>query len=420
MINLFAVGTKLEDVKLLKEYSSPIVEQLADSDYRINFIGYFNSTEKLLEYFKVKTEIETSSIIINTSGGTEDLINIIVSESNSPVLILADNKRNSFASSLEAYAYLKGKHPVKIGYAETNDEKIDSAKTFCDVVTAIERINSSRFGIIGKPSDWLLTSRDINSFGEFNTSLIKIDINNLVKEVEKTPIDDAALIIKNWKSSYKNIFVDDVSLIESAKVYLALRNIASTFELDSLSIRCFDLLKYNYTACMGISLCNDNGITSGCEGDIPATFTMIIAQQISGRPVWMANPSSINKAKNEIVFAHCTVPVSLLENQKEAELTTHMESGKSTALRGPLKKSPVTILRIGSKFDKIIAAKGVIVDSDMQDVNLCRTQAVIKIEADLEKWIENALGNHQVICYGDIIPALNYFCEFTGVELVKI
>lgn len=420
MINLIVVGTRLEDFKLLENHSSSTVELLITSDCRINFCGYFNSAEKLIEYFEANTESETSSIILNSSGGTEDFINIIASECRSPILILSDNKRNSFASSLEAYAYLKGKHPIKIAYTETIDEKINSARLFCDVVEAIEKINNSRFGIIGKPSDWLLTSTNINDFGKFSTNLINLDINKLVNEVKKISVDDTIEIINDWKANYKNIFVDDESLIESAKVYLALRNITSTFKLDALSIRCFDLLTFNYTACMGISLCNDIGITSGCEGDLPTTFTMMIAQQISGQPVWMANPSSINKQKNGIVFAHCTVPVSFLENQNEAELTTHMESGKSTALRGPLRKSEVTILRIGSKFDKLIAAKGQIVDTDMKVENHCRTQAVIKIDGDVEDWIENSLGNHQVICYGDIIPELNYFCEFTGVELVKI
>lgn len=56
----------------------------------------------------------------------------------------------------------------------------------------------------------------------------------------------------------------------------------------------------------------------------------------------------------------------------------------------------------------------------MKDEHLCRTQAVIKIDGNVEKWIEQSLGNHQVICYGDILPALKYFCDFTGVELIKI
>jgi len=420
MINLFSVGTRLEEVKLLEKYSSSIVEQLVNSDERIKFIDYFNSTEKLNEYFEVKTESETSSIIINTSGGTEDFINIIVCESKSPVLILADNKRNSFASSLEAYAYLKEKYPVKIGYCETGEEKINSVKMFCDVVTSINKINCARFGIIGEPSDWLLTSKGINEFGEFGTGLVKIEIEKLIAEVEVVPEEDALNVIDKWKSIYKNILVDDKSLIESAKAYLALKNIIKEFQLDFLSVRCFDLLAYNFTACMGISFCNDDGITSGCEGDIPATFTMMIAQQLSGNPVWMANPSSINKERNEVVFAHCTVPSSFLDNQKESELTTHMESGKSTALRGPLKKSQVTILRIGSKSDKIVAVNGQIKDSNMKEEHLCRTQAVIKIDVDVEKWIEQSLGNHQVICYGDITPELKYFCDFTGVEFIEL
>lgn len=420
MVNLFSVGTRLEELKLLENYTSVTVKKLLDSNNRISFQGYFNSVESLKNYFHNVKEKETPAIILNSSGGTEDFINIIVSECKLPVLILADNKRNSFASSLESYAYLKDNYPVKIGYCETIDEKIITAEIFCDVINTINKINNSRFGLIGKPSDWLLTSKGINGFGKFDTSLLNIDIEKLINEVEVVSEENTSGLINNWKSTYKNILVDDKSLIESAKAYLALKNIIKEFQLDFLTVRCFDLLDYNFTACMGISLCNDDGITSGCEGDIPATFTMIIAQQLSRNPVWMANPSSINKERNEVVFAHCTVPSSFLDDQSESELTTHMESGKSTALRGPLKKSQVTILRIGSKFDKIVAVNGQIKDSNMKEAHLCRTQAVIKIDGDVEKWIEQSLGNHQVICYGDLLPALKYFCDFTGVELIKI
>jgi L-fucose isomerase-like protein len=147
---------------------------------------------------------------------------------------------------------------------------------------------------------------------------------------------------------------------------------------------------------------------------------MMVAQLLSGDAVWMANPSSLNKDRNEIVFAHCTVPTTFLSDVSFSGLTTHMESNKSTAIRGPLNPGEVTIMRFASTFDKVIAVRGKIVQSDMKNANLCRTQAVIKIEGDVEEWMNKTFGNHHVIVYGNLIPQLEHFCDFTDVELIKI
>lgn len=420
MINLFAVHSKIEEQNFVKKRTDKLVGKLVGTIPVLDFKGYFNQHENLQEYFQNNTNFKNATIIINTSGGTEQFIDLITRKVESPVLIIADSKRNSFASALEAYSYLQDAYTVKIFYAENDSQKINEAEKFTAVANSITFINNAHFGLIGNPSDWLLTSKDFTSFGKFQTRITKFEVDRIVNEVNRITTDDAKAIVESWTNNYDEILVENIAMIDSAKVYLAIKNLVKEKNLQVLSIRCFDLLRHNYTACMGLSRCNDEGIISGCEGDIPATFTMLIAQQLTGEPAWMANPSSINKDKNQIIFAHCTVPSKFLKNEKDAGLTTHMESGLSTAIRGELKKSVVTIFRIAKEFDKIAVVTGTIIDTDMREENLCRTQAVIEIDADINKWIDSAMGNHQVIVYGNVIHELKYFCNFSGIELLEL
>ncbi|MDZ7766538.1 MAG: hypothetical protein U5K00_19290 [Melioribacteraceae bacterium] len=420
MINLFVVHSQIEEQNSVKKRTNELVRKLINNITDLDFKGYFNQQEYLQKYFQDNADLKNATIILNTSGGTEQLIDLITKKVESPVLIISDSARNSFASAMEAYSYLKDSYAVKIFYAENDLQKIEETEKFTSVVNSIAFINNAHFGLIGNPSDWLLTSREFTNFGNFNTRFTKFEVDRIVNEVNKVAENDAKTIVESWTKNYDDIHVDNTAMIDSAKVYLAIRKFVEENNLQVLSIRCFDLLQYNYTACMGLSICNDEGITSGCEGDIPTTFTMLIAQQLTGEPVWMANPSSVKKDKNQIIFAHCTVPSKFLKDEKEAGLTTHMESGLSTAIRGELKKSVVTIMRIGNGFDRIVAVTGKIIDSDMQEENLCRTQAVVEIDGDVNKWIETAMGNHQVIVYGNIIRELEYFCDFSGVELIRI
>ena len=181
-------------------------------------------------------------------------------------------------------------------------------------------------------------------------------------------------------------------------------------KLSAITIRCFDLLKYGYTACLGTSLCNDEGFVAGCEADLEALLTMMIVSYLTGEPCWMANPSRIEK--NKLVLAHCTIATKMIS---KATLLPHMESGKCVAVRGPLKKGKATLVRFGSGRMQI--AVGEIVRSDMQEPDLCRTQVELRID-DPEKWIENALGNHQVLVYGDIKQMLLDFCRFKGIKAI--
>src|SRR5699024_3890820 len=99
------------------------------------------------------------------------------------------------------------------------------------------------------------------------------------------------------------------------KIYIGLKNIVDKYNLDGLTVRCFDLLsKVNNTGCIALSLLNDEGIISSCEGDVPALISMLILNALSGEPVFMANPSSIDVEKNEVVFAHCTIPLDMTED----------------------------------------------------------------------------------------------------------
>lgn len=419
MIKLFVVHSILESSENVKSGMRAEID-LFTSCNEINSYEIVNEPNKPDAETSGTGDKESGIIILTATGGTEEIINKLVTSTNAPVLLFAVSRKNSLAASLEAYSYLKNSYPVKLYVSENTEKDINAINRFVNVCKTIKRINSSRFGLVGEPSDWLLSSKNIKSFGNFDTSLIQLSTKSIVDKVSKVSEDETKNTFNQIKSIYPKSTVDDGSVRESGKVFHAMNQVISENKLDSISIRCFDLLEHKYTACMGMSMCNDNGIVSGCEGDIPATFTMMIGAYLTGQPCWMANPAVIDKSKNEITFAHCTVPSKMLKDNSEMNLTTHMESGLSTANQGKLYESDVTVLRINSKFDKLLVTTGVIVESDMREPSLCRTQARIKINAAIENWIENSVGNHQIILYGNITEELKDFCKFTGVQLILL
>ena len=106
--------------------------------------------------------------------------------------------------------------------------------------------------------------------------------------------------------------------------YGAFRRLVERYQLAGVSVRCFDLLTLvKNTGCLGLALLNANGIFGGCEADLPTLLSMSILGTVSGQHAFQCNPSRVDRAANEIVFAHCTLPLDMPEKY---HLGTHFES----------------------------------------------------------------------------------------------
>jgi len=369
---------------------------------------------------KINSLNEKPLVLLVATGGTEQIVADIIKNSNLPVLMLAPNQKNAVAASLEIYSCYKHKKNILLKYINNLPQAESALENFIDSANAIFRINSAVFASIGAPSDWLLTSKNVNEFGNFNTNLLNIPTQELIDEVKEIAEDNPDLLrfLNDLEANTQNSIVEKGALIQSGKVYAALRKLVNKYKLNALSVRCFDLIDHNYTSCMGLSFLNDEGIIGGCEGDLHAAFSMMIGRYITGEPCWMANPSSIDFDENSIIFAHCSTPLKMFV-PKTIHLDTHMESGLSVAVSGKLPKEDVTVFRTGDNFEKMIITTGKVITSNMGNDNLCRTQAIIQINGDLNKWLDSSLGNHQIIVYGDITEKLKTFCRLTDIEVIE-
>ena len=135
-------------------------------------------------------------------------------------------------------------------------------------------------------------------------------------------------------------------------------------------------------------------------------ISMHICKLISGSSGFQANPSRIDLEKEEIVFAHCTIPINMISSPK---LMTHYESGIGVALRGKLEEREVTIFKLGSDLKSYFVENGTIIEN-LEEENLCRTQIKVKMK-NLESLLTSPKGNHHVIIYGDYKQQIIDFLE---------
>lgn len=270
---------------------------------------------------------------------------------------------------------------------------------------------NERIGVIGIPSDWLIASvppddvlSKLNNF-EF----IKIPIQKLYKLYDAVLPNTTGNLLKSFK--IENNSINNTELRKAEAFYLALKRLVVEYQLTALTIRCFDLLiEYHTTGCFALSKLNDEGIISGCEGDIVSLIGMIVATRKTGQTVWMANPSQIDIENSELVLAHCTVPTCLTN---AVSLDTHFESDQGIGLKGIIPESEATLFRLGGKnLDKKFVCTGKIIRQEYSS-KPCRTQIRVKVyEKDkLKELLTNPLGNHLLVISGMHLDILNNFIK---------
>jgi len=140
---------------------------------------------------------------------------------------------------------------------------------------------------------------------------------------------------------------------------------------------------------------------------VPAMVSMAIAHALTGISGFQANPAVIDSERGMVTFAHCTIPLNMVEHY---EFDTHFESGIGIGIRGFMKEGPVTIFKVSGDLSRHFIAEGELVANEAKP-DLCRTQQVIRLaDADQVRYfLTNPIGNHHIILPGRHKLALEEF-----------
>lgn len=356
------------------------------------------------------------SLIYVRTGGTENLFKAMyeqVTAGHQPVFLLTSGKSNSLAASMEILSYLRkcgSAGEILHGSSEYIRTRIEK---LLKVETARRTLNGRRLGVIGRPSDWLISSVcDYEAVKEkIGVEIVDIPMDELVAEIKAVhDATGAGQVIPLVGMSKKIGECEGYEKVKSAlpgaeAIYLALKGLVRRYGLSGLTIRCFDLLSsVGNTGCLALARLNSEGIVSSCEGDIPALLSMLIARALTGKTGFQANPSRIDPETGRMVFAHCTVPFDMLD---DCAFDTHFESGIGVGIRGNIIPGPVTVFKVSGGLDRFYAADAGI-ECNLNERDLCRTQIVVKVPAT-DYFLNNPIGNHHIIVPGHCADLLASF-----------
>ena len=172
------------------------------------------------------------------------------------------------------------------------------------------------------------------------------------------------------------------------------------------------------TACLPLSLLNDQGYLAFCESDFVVIPSGILLQAVSGLPVFLNDPTTPHHGL--VTLAHCTAPRRMDGKSEEpARLVTHFESDYGAA--------PKVEMRIGQKvtniipdfsFKRWVGFEGEIVATPF--LPICRSQIDVGFRADAYALASAMRGFHWMTCYGDWRKEVGYALSKVGIEWVDM
>ena len=343
-------------------------------------------------------------IVLIGSGGTENLFLKRLKELKEPIVLLSTSKNNSLPACLEIKTYLENNNKLCFLLSGNEEHIASMLKHIATIINAYNSIVDTNIGLIGGPSSWLIASPvDTKKMHEnFKVNVIKIKMSELDEYIEETSQEMLDLKDIARGNELINKYQNKETVHQALVIYVAMKKLVKKYNLKGLTIKCFDLLKkHQNTACLALALLNEEGVTAGCEGDVPSLLTMYLLNTLTGRSSFMANPSKFNYEDHSLLLAHCTVPLNMTSSYS---LDSHFESGLGIGVRGEMPEGKISICKIAPDYslDNCVCLPATIKECPHLE-GYCRTQILVSLgEEGLLDILKASFGNHLIVSYGDV------------------
>lgn len=396
-----------------------IAEQTYESHKELFIALEKHFTLHLVNYTKAET-IPSNAYKMGFigSGGVEDKVIQNFSSFSYPITLLTDGLNNSLAAALEVSACF-GYKDMKVRIIHGSiPEMVEQVLIHHRAFAAKRSLKGKRIGVIGTPAPWLVASHVdyLLASQRWGVTYVDIPIEEVFKRFYAITDDEIGMqasIFANRAKACQDTTPDD--LLRAMRLYKAVKDVCAEQKLDAVTLssdQCISQL--NATGNVTSALLTDEGIPAGGEGDLQTIMTMLMAYAITGKPTFMGNPSFIDRKRNELILAHCSVPTKMVD---EFIIRDHFETGRGIGLQGLMHEGDITLFKCGGEcLDEYYVSEGYLVENTNL-ISACRTQFRLKMNKPVDYFLNNPIGNHHVLIQGHHAAALQEFMQLNRCKL---
>lgn len=240
------------------------------------------------------------------------------------------------------------------------------------------------------------------------------------EELKKVEASDEvrAMADRYAKAAQEIIEPKPEEILDAAKNYIACKRIMEAEKCQGISFAC---LGRKNPVCMAFSRLLDEGVVAGCEADVDAALSMLLAIALLNRPGFIQDPSA-NTVRNTLIGAHCTSPTRLEGIDKPYQApyklrSYHTGTGASMQVLWPEGRD-VTVMEFNGPEQMILGSGKVVSNIAQPPSGCCRT--AVEITVDGVDDTDNCKGFHQLFLLGNLERDLRAYCQLAGIQPVHI
>jgi hypothetical protein len=261
----------------------------------------------------------------------------------------------------------------------------------------------------------------------WNLDIREVSYDDLRERLKRARADDA--LVRRCRDDAGRYLAQKGTRLETARDFVdrcfllteVFRGLLDEFQTDAFTInQCMGTIMEvsETTACLPLSLLNDEGYMAFCESDFVVIPSGLLLHYVSGKPVFLNDPTYPHDGI--ITCAHCTAPRKLDGTEvHDARILTHFESDYGAAPKVEFRKGqPVTNIIPAFSGRQWLGAAGKVVASPFMPI--CRSQVDIAFDGDWRRLAAEMRGFHWITSYGDYTREVGYAAAKLGIGWVKV
>jgi len=312
-------------------------------------------------------------------------------------------------------------------------------------LAGLKNVLGRRVVAVGGPAGWGVGGKDAPQRARqtWKMDLCTVTYPELGKLIEKSR-EDAALVKRCRAEAAAYLEQQGVTLETSResveRAFLlteVFRDLLDEARADAITISdCMSTIMpiSQTTACLPLSLLNDEGYLAFCESDFVVIPAGILLHHIARTPVFFCNPSMPHKCLPTeahdlapgnpdlglLTVSHCTAPRKMDGKRPEpVRILTHYESDFGAAPKVEMAKGQkITVVDPDFAGRRWLGFSGRILDTPFFPI--CRTQLDVEIHGDWERLAEEIRGFHWMVAYGNYLREMGYAVRKAGLKWLQV
>ena len=296
---------------------------------------------------------------------------------------------------------------------------IQETATFFKACGIQKKLRGARLAVIGRRTEGMTPTAvdELEVLRLFGTRMLNFGLDEFQTMAGLIDEGKARQAWKHISCRAAQVISQTEHGISTARNYLLCKQMAEQLGLTAITIGSYP--QCQGTMCVPIAWLNEEGIPTGCEGDVNSTLCMLILSLLTDQPVHFGEMLAYDAAHNALVTSHCGCGSPALADDNGFSLQPVRLANHGVCIRYAARPGPVTYVNlVGRKGNyRLCAIEGEAVPTEMVfEGNPLRFELKTPFKKIWERVDEHGFGHHWMTAYGHLTPVLVEFCKLVGIK----